>query len=664
MSLVTAGRYRPEIDGLRALAVVLVVGYHVWVNRVSGGVDVFLLISGFLITGQLYRAASGSGIDLGRTWARMVKRLFPAVLTVLAGVVLLSVILLPETRWNVTIRQIFAAALYLENWQLIADQADYFTDTSSSSVVQHFWSLSIQGQFYLTWPLFVGAVTLAARRTGRSLRGALILALSGALALSLAFSIVLTFRDQPTAYFHSLTRVWEFALGGLLALLIDRIHLGPALRAVLGWVGALGLVACGAVLSVGQAFPGYAALWPTGCAVAVIVAGSTGSRWSSGTLLSSRPAAYLGRLSFSLYLWHWPILVLYLSASGHAEAGLIDGAAVILTSLVLSMLTLRLIEDPVRTSRLGHRSHWHVHLVAAPALVTVLAMIGVFSVVSAAQGDYVLVADDPDHPGAVATRTNFVYAGAESTNVLPPRVALPADWGGIQGWSCSDSPRGNDLILCSRDVRQPSREVVVVGDSHMGQFSTLLNSLVLQENWHVTVMSKGGCPFSSDSSAYPGGQPCVGWNQAAMAEIIATDPDLVITAATREVRVGLTENTPPDFVDRWSLLDRHGIRVLAVRDNPRFNESPANCVARSGDVESCSVRRDRLLHAVPPYLRISGVPDSMRFLDLSDYLCTATQCPPVLGNIYVYMDSNHVSATYLRTMEPLVKAEILATLGW
>lgn len=291
-----------------------------------GGVDVFLLISGFLITGQLYRAACGSGIDLGRTWARMVKRLFSAVLTVLAGIVLLSVILLPETRWNVTIRQILAAARYLENWQLIGDQADYFTDTSSSSVVQHFWSLSIQGQFSVTWPFFVGAVTLAARRTGRSLQGALILALSSALALSLAFSIVLTFRDQPTAYFHSLTRVCEFALGGLLALLIDRIHLGPALRAVPGLGRRTRPRACGAVLSVGQAFPGYAALWPTGCAVAVIVAGSTGSRWSSGTLLSSRSAAYLGRLSFSLYLWHWPILVLYLSASGHAEAGLIDGA--------------------------------------------------------------------------------------------------------------------------------------------------------------------------------------------------------------------------------------------------------------------------------------------------------------------------------------------------
>ncbi|MER6875255.1 acyltransferase, partial [Amycolatopsis sp. NPDC000673] len=250
-------RFRPELQGVRALASVLVVVYHVWFDRISGGVDVFFLVSGFLITGQLYRALLRGRIELRATWGRMIKRLFPAAMTVLLTVVVVSQLLLPQDRWFQTIREVVASALFYENWQLAADSVDYFAQHNSASLVQHFWSLSIQGQFYLVWPLLFVGLGLLVRRLGWSLRGTVNLLLIVLFAASLAYSVYLTKADQPLAYFHGLTRVWEFALGGLMAMFLDQVTLPRLLRIVLGWVGVAGLVLCGVLLEVDSVFPGW-----------------------------------------------------------------------------------------------------------------------------------------------------------------------------------------------------------------------------------------------------------------------------------------------------------------------------------------------------------------------------------------------------------------------
>ncbi len=301
--------HRPELQGLRAVAVALVVVYHVWFGRVSGGVDVFFVISGFLLTGQLARAAGRGPLELGRRWSRTLVRLLPCAVVVLVATVVAGTLLLPEGRWPQTLREVVAAALFLENWRLAADAVDYAARSTMSSPVQHFWSLSIQGQFFLVWPLLVALVALAARGDAARVRAHLTVATLGVFAASLTFSVVLTATNQPLAYFHSLTRLWEFALGGLLALTIDTVRLARRTRVHLGWIGLVGLLACGAVLRVGAVFPGIAALWPTGCAVLVLLAGDTGARCGADRLLTSRPLRYVGDLSYPLYLWHWPVLV-------------------------------------------------------------------------------------------------------------------------------------------------------------------------------------------------------------------------------------------------------------------------------------------------------------------------------------------------------------------
>ena len=254
--------HRPELQGLRAVAVTLVVVYHVWFGRVSGGVDVFFVVSGFLLTGQLVRAADRGPLALGRRWRRMLVRLLPCAVVVLMTTVVAGMLLLPEGRWPQTLREVAAAAVFLENWQLAAGAVDYAARSNMASPVQHFWSLSIQGQFFLVWPLLVAPVALAARGDTARVRAHLTVAMLGVFAASLTFSVVLTATNQPLAYFHSLTRLWEFAVGGLLALTIDTVRLPHHARVHMGCVGLAGLLACGAVLRVGTVFPGVAALWP------------------------------------------------------------------------------------------------------------------------------------------------------------------------------------------------------------------------------------------------------------------------------------------------------------------------------------------------------------------------------------------------------------------
>ena len=332
-------RFRPEIEGLRAIASLLVVIYHVWIGRVSGGVDVFFALTGFLAAGQLVRAAERGGIDLVTQWGRTLRRLVPPAAVVLVGTMIASLVFLPESRWPQAIREVVASAFFVENWRLAADAVDYYASHNTASVVQHFWSLSIQGQFAIVFPVVIVVATLVARRAGLAARPAVAGLLLAITALSLAWSILSTAHDQTYAYFDALARIWEFTLGGLLALNLHRLRLPDWAGVALGWAGLLGLALCGTVLDVEGGFPGYLALWPVLCAVAVIVAGDTAHRFGSARWLSSRPMQYLGSISFPLYLWHWPVLLLAQAADHREEPGPVLGLAVVLTSLALAAAT-------------------------------------------------------------------------------------------------------------------------------------------------------------------------------------------------------------------------------------------------------------------------------------------------------------------------------------
>lgn len=639
---VTRSGFRPELHGLRALAVALVVIYHVWFGRVSGGVDVFFLITGYLLVGRLARAAAAGPLPLGRMWARNAARLLPAATTVLLAILAAAALVLPLGRASQTLREVVASLLFLENWQLAADAVDYAARSNTASVVQHFWSLAIQGQVLVAFPLLVALIATAGR--GPRLRARLAVALAALSAASLAFSVALTATDQPLAYFHTFTRIWEFGLGGLLALGIDRISLSPRVRAVLGWLGVLGLVACGAVLQVGTVFPGIAALWPTGCAALVLIAATT-TWWGVDRLLATRPVQYLGELSYTLYLWHWPVLILLLAHTGSARAGVLAGLGVIATSLVLSVLTHHLVERPS-----GGR-------VAVAGLVAVLvAAIGGYAYTS----NPTVIRDDR-HPGAL------VLAGMTPPVPLatpqPPITIIYDDWVHTEHWNCAPLI-GTDTVCTQPVERPPQRRIVVVGDSHAQQFVGALLPLAELHGWQLITILRGGCAFSSVSEMRSDDRACLAWNDAAVQEIARLAPDAVVTMATRDVRRGLTEQLPPGFVTQWERLAVLGLPVVAFRDNPRFAFSPPDCLQRRGrEAPSCGTARAAVYSAQPPWTR-TAVPPNVAFVDTADLLCGPQRCPAEVGNVLVYMDDNHVSATFAATLAPVVDQRFRDALGW
>lgn len=643
----TQRRFRPELQGLRAVAVLLVVVYHVWFGRVSGGVDVFFLITGFLLTGQLLRSADRAAVPVLRQWARTLGRLLPAALVVLLGTVVAGALVLPESRWLQTVREVLASALFLQNWQLAADSVDYAAQNNVASVVQHFWSLSIQVQVMLAAPVLMLAVVAAARGAGASPRRYLMLLLAGVFAVSLGYSVVLTAVDQPFAYFHTFTRLWEFAFGGLLALVIDRVRLSSWLRVRLGWVGLVGLVACGLVLQVDAVFPGWAALWPTACAALVLVAGDTGSRSGADRLLASAPLRRLGDLSYALYLWHWPLLVLTLVWTREERLGLGAGLTLIAVALGLSVLTERLVRRPRDPFRAG-----------VAGLAVVLAVTACWQLVALARTASDDVVGTDLHPGALG-------GDVPVADLLPAPAGVTEDWVRLEQWDCATLSRFDWNACRLPGVEEPQRRIVLVGDSHVQQFAGAFVPIAEQANWQLTVMVFGACPFSTVSEVDPEAQACRDWNDAAAAEIAELRPDAVVTLASRDVRVGLTEQTPDGFVERWKQLAELGIPVLAVRDNPRFDHSPADCIQQVGrGAVECGVARDQVYAPDPPYTLRSDVPANVTFLDIADAICDDALCPAERGNVLVYMDDNHLTATYARSMAGLIEETVRSSLGW
>lgn len=653
-----AAAFRPELQGLRALAVALVVVYHVWFDRVSGGVDVFLLLTGFLLTAQLTRAAERGPLDVRARWSRMVLRLIPSMTVVLITTVLASAIVLPESRWPQTVREIAAAALFLENWQLAADSVDYAARNNMASVVQHFWSLSIQGQFYVLWPMLVAVVALSSRDGPHQLRSRVSLATAAVLAVSLVHSVVLTATNQPVAYFHTLSRLWEFALGGLLALHIDHIRLSLRVRLVLGWIGVVGLLVCGAVLPGATVFPGVAALWPTGCAALVLLAGATGSPRGADRLLGARPVQYLGDVSYPFFLWHWPVLVLYLVASGRERVDLAAGLGIIALSLVLAVLTYHLVEQPVLRRQITMRGGYRLGAVCTVAVLVAAGVWQVETLRRSAAGDR--TAAPGMNPGAAA----LVAGPVDLAPLLPAPVTVYEDWVRIEHWDCRPMS-AFPMDVCFQPVpAEPDRRIVLVGDSHLQQLSGALVPIAQRHNWQLIAIVRGACPFSTVSEVVSDDADCQAWNSAAADEIAQIAPDAVVTLATRDVRAGLTEQTPVGFVEQWARLDALGIAVLAVRDNPRFDFSVPDCIQQRGRGNpECGLPRDAVYRTEPPWTGLEGVPGNVAFLDIADAVCDLTTCSGEIGNMLVYLDDNHVSATYASSMAALLEPQVLAALG-
>ena len=351
-------RFRGDVEGLRAVAVLLVLLYHAGVPLVPGGfvgVDVFFVISGFLITTQLVRELDRSGrISLVRFYARRAKRLLPATAVVLVATALLTRWLLPETRWADAGHDIIASALYVGNWHF-ADQAVDYLAAHDASTVQHFWSLAVEEQFYVVWPLLLLAGAAVARGGRWRTRPTICAGLLLVVVPSFLWSLHETSSFPARAFFETTTRMWELGIGAGVALAAGLLTRMPrAVAVVLGWTGLGAIAVAGLVVSTGTAWPGYAAALPTLGAAAVVGAGFRVPDRGAAALLGVAPMRWLGGISYSLYLWHWPLIVVATARLDGLSA--LQGLAVAAASVVPAWLTLHLVENPLRHSRAVSRS--------------------------------------------------------------------------------------------------------------------------------------------------------------------------------------------------------------------------------------------------------------------------------------------------------------------
>lgn len=637
--MTTDNKILPEIQGLRAIAVGLVVAFHVWPAVLPGGyvgVDVFFVISGYLITGLLLRNIERDGsVLLLDFYARRARRLIPAATTVLIVTLTGTVLLLPQSRWDETFKQIIAASIYVQNWLLAISAVDYWDVESAASPVQHYWSLSIEEQFYLIWPLLLVAVPPLAKRISATSRSVVAGTLIIVFVCSLVASITITYREPEAAYFVTHTRVWELALGGLLAIYADRLNYGPSVRTALAVSGIILISFAGAFFSTRTAFPGIAALVPALGAVFVI-----GARRDLSGLLSHPVMQYIGDRSYSIYLWHWPIITFYVAHNPHIDIA--SGLVLVAITLVLSHLSFNYIEQPFRFSRSPQK--------ASPVLMGLGSIATVVAVTVAAQfallKNVEILEGDARYPGPEALLNNA--STPPDIEYIPRLWVLRKDKHPYVS-ECHQDQTSAEPISCTLGSPKATTVIALFGDSHAAHWAPAIEKIATERGWKVVTFTKSTCPFSridvvNKGKPYPS---CSAWRENVMAELRRLNPQFVITAQARQsVRYSeLAEGT----LSVWRELVANGSKVIAVEDTPWLPWLPGKCLADPSSL--CTVPRSE---AVSPQLftgigkEVTGV----TVLDLTDAICDDQNCYTVVGNVIVYRDRQHLTATYSRMLAP------------
>ncbi|WP_421083175.1 acyltransferase family protein [Rothia nasimurium] len=671
--------WRPEIQGLRALALLLVAAYHFWFGRVSGGVDVFLLVSAFLLTGSFARKLErnqlvGPGTFFGLKtlvsyWVHVFKRLLPLASLTLALTLLGTSFFIPAESWLSILDEAKAVALYQHHLWSIENTVDYYAaNTSEASPLRHFWSLSIQGQMYLLWPALMVLVALGiGRRGSRWGRLALTLGFGLIFALSLTYSVQETATSQQTAYFDFKARLWEFALGSLVALWLPALTLPRYLRALLGWVGIIAIVACGFVLDVNGTFPGYVALWPTLAASLVIIAGDTGTRFGPEKLLTARPLLFIGSFSYALYLVHWPILVFYLAQTRQEKAGLFAGLVLLALSGVLAWALTQLVEKPLGSWALPNRSSLASLALIGACLALALVPASTWTSTIHRQAAQAEAQREDNNVGAAVLDPSFEYRGEEDATVIPIRAVLDADWADL-GTSCTDvTPElavpdslAGDCTYVAYSP-QPTRTIVAWGNSHMQMWMTAMRPLAQAQGWTVLALTRPGCFLGdTDNAAYASGFECDSWARDSAAFIQGLAPDTVMLHGSK-AEPNLPDEPLTDAESHIGQLTSAGIQVIGLRDTPRMEIMHKDCLDAFGSADDCHMNPGQDV-TVNPLAALEQTYPGFAALNLSDLICPENSCPASIGNIYTYFDYDHITATYIETLGPYFDPRLLEAL--
>lgn len=699
-----ASSYRPDIQGLRMLAVGLVVLYHLWPTRLPGGyvgVDVFFVISGFLITSHIYREVEATGrLRVARFWARRIRRLLPASLLVLTLSALAAVWLLAATEWSTTFRQLAASAMYVENWALAVDAVDYMAADNVPTVMQHYWSLSVEEQFYLLWPiLIIGLLALqrqlqvrdavarqqhsAALVQPRAHRRILLAGIGLLALLSLAWSIHATYRDPAFAYFSTFTRGWEFAAGAIAALLFDRSttdrsttgRLPLERGSALGWLGLIAIVGSAVLYSEASLFPGWIALLPVLGTVALIF-GNCQGRATAGYWLARRPAVIIGDLSYSIYLIHWPLIVLVPAMLG-SPLTTPQKLVVLVVTVALAWLSKTYVEDPLRNGPWLRAKPWSAFAFAGLSIVLLtggaLAAGAAYQASVDQKQEAAAQVLDRGGPciGPAALSSLTTCRPVEGHQTLISLDAVQAQAKDPLLTSCQTALDAVGVQDCVIGDRSGPIRVALVGDSHAAMWIGSMDAFGKKAGVGVRVYAKSSCPMSDARRVLPK-EPndnrqllCERWRSQVLRELSA-DREIVTVVTTsfssaygwRSQPSGarLEQPATDGFVSVWRRWVAEGRTVRVLRDPPTPTVPIPSCLMSRQSPADCNMPRSSALR---PDVQQSAVqeavragPDKVSLIDLTKHFCDADTCYAQLGGIPVYRDRSHLSNEYSRLLAP------------
>ncbi|NNG39061.1 acyltransferase [Flexivirga sp. ID2601S] len=692
----THRRDRADIQGLRAVAVLSVLLSHASLLGFSGGfvgVDVFFVISGFLITGGLVREVRDRGrVSIADFYARRARRILPAAAVVLLAIAVGSAVCYTAGDLRTVLSEVRWATFFGENIKLATARTDYFAENSFVSPVQHFWSLAVEEQFYLAWPLLLGAVawlTFGRRARTRS-RGRIAVRRAAALVivlglLSFAWSLWDTRHNPSSAYFSTFTRAWELAIGALLALLAPELSRIPRpVRIALGWGGLLAILIACFGYDASTPFPGYAAALPVLGSAAILLAGAEPEQFGVGRVLGIAPMRFVGDISYSLYLWHWPLLIMAPAYQGHPIS--LRGRVVLLVAAVaLAWLSYRFVETPFRRARWVTRTRLR-SLVLWPGAVAVLlagalvVQIGFATVpkVEASTGTTTVTGTPAQQAGAlqqdVRESAQFATANKKLPEALVPALPdLLADVSQPEPGCSVSTAEGLSHKLCPLGDTSSSKVIALWGDSHAGQWMTTLSDLAKAKGYKLVLFAKATCvPVQALEVYYGKPYPqCLTFQRWVLDQLRAIKPAMVIMSGKVggdlvDPKTGQVQSEPAaDKQFRTqaekTLREVRSItpRTAVISDINLLPQDASRCLgSRTSTYGTCAQPQHPAVARRNALWKSAATATGATFVDMVPWFCQSGTCPVVVGNMIVYRDSNHVTASYVDKLRPVLESQL------
>ena len=646
--------YRADIEGLRAIAILLVVAAHAGVPWLAGGfvgVDVFFVLSGYLITGLLLREIDATGrLQFANFYARRFRRLLPGLLLMLACVSALALLVLAPGE---QVGQAMAAAMasvWASNLHFAFARLDYFSPGAASNLFLHTWSLGVEEQFYLIWPaLMVWALGAWRGQDGRHRRLKIVMVVI--FASSLIASLRLTYTAPQMAFYLMPLRAWQFAAGAIIWLYFGSPKSADANRPTrplyvnslrwLGWCGLALIVAVSAWFDASVAYPGWRAILPAMGAAAVIAAGSQAGARSVGQALSWPPLQALGRVSYSWYLWHWPILLL--GRAWLPGASPLYRCGLVLLSLLLAMLSYRLVESPMR-----RQAGW----VARPGITIAVAVV------------LMLVANALSIRWSNAA-THWINSPAQQHYAME-RMDAPV----IYGMGCDDWYHSDRVQICAFGPEDAKHTAVLMGDSIGAQWFPAVAEVFNRPGWRLLVLTKSSCPMVDQTIFYPligrDYVECTTWRTHALQQVAAWRPDIVIlgSAAT----YGLDQSGWVEGTARLlKVIDAAVGHIYILRGTPDLPFDGPSCLSSKSWLPWLHARGSTCMapsyslhgHHVYQWLQQASQRfDNVTVLNLNDEVCPAGECAAEQNGKVVFRDSQHMTGTFAASLAPQLASRL------